>query len=344
MQPYFLAFIVTLMCSASLVATKHWHGHFSMDNAFGVQNHHTEATPRIGGTAILVGQLTAWLVLASDVKAILGPMLLACLLAFVFGLAEDISKKIGVLTRLLATTFSGALAWHLTGVSMQNTGVPPLDWLLAFTPISVLFTAIAVGCVANEINIIDGFNGLATGAVTIMLGALGLIALSVDDTALVAVCGIVAASAIGFGAINWPNGKIFLGDGGTYLLGFLLAWIAVLLPMRNPQVNAWSTILVCAYPVVEVAFSVWRRRSRKDHHPGQPDKIHLHHLIHRRIVRKIFPNMRVSLQNGFTSPICWLFIGLPAALAVMFCRNTPVLIIAFIGYCISYSVVYARLA
>ena len=229
---------------------------------------------------------------------------------------------VSVRARLLATMFSGVAAWYLTGVSMQETGLPPLDWVLQFAPAAVLFTAFAVGGVANAVNIIDGFNGLAAGAVAIMLGAISLIALQVGDTALSTVCLIVAMGALAFGAVNWPFGLLFMGDGGAYLLGFLLAWVAVLLPMRHAEVNAWATILVCAYPVLEVGFSVRRRRKREGHHPGQPDRLHLHHLIHRRIVCLAFPRLSPGLKNGLTSPICWLLVALPGGAALLFAQNT----------------------
>ena len=344
MHPYLIIFTITLLASLALVGTQHWHGRFSHDNAFGVQNHHTEPTPRIGGVAIALGLVAAWALAAVDVRSILGPMLLAGIPAFAFGLLEDLTKRVGVGARLLATMFSGVLAWYLTGVAMQNTGVPPLDWLLAYLPVAVLFTAFAVGGVANAINIIDGFNGLSSGAVAIMLAALGAIALNVGDAPLATVCFTAAACALGFGAVNWPLGKIFLGDGGAYLLGFLLAWVAVLLPMRNPQINAWATILVCIYPVLEVGFSVQRRRKREGHHPGQPDKVHLHHLIHRRVVCQAWPHISPALKNGLTSPLCWLFVAVPAAWAVAFAQNTPLLVLAVAALVLGYSVVYARLS
>jgi UDP-N-acetylmuramyl pentapeptide phosphotransferase/UDP-N-acetylglucosamine-1-phosphate transferase len=270
-------------------------------------------------------------------------MLLAAIPAFAAGLLEDLTKKVGVLPRLLATMFSGALAWYLTGVAMQDTGLPPLDWVLAYTPMAVLFTAFAVGGVANAVNIIDGFNGLATGSVAIMLGAVGLIAFNVGDAPLGTVCLLLAAVALGFGAVNWPMGKIFLGDSGAYLLGFLLAWVAVLLPMRSPLVNAWATIMVCAYPVLEVGFSVRRRRKRQLGHVGQADKAHLHHFIHRRLVRRLFPTASPALQNGLTSPFCWLFAVLPASWAVAFAQDTTMLAWGFLLAIVSYGAVYFRL-
>ena len=127
---YAAVFVITMLCSLALARTAHWHGHYSLDSSFGIQNHHTEPTPRIGGLAIVPGLCAAWFLWDEGVRAILGPMLVAALPAFIFGLAEDVSKRVGVLPRLLATMCSGALAWYLTGVAMQNTGLPPLDWLL----------------------------------------------------------------------------------------------------------------------------------------------------------------------------------------------------------------------
>lgn len=180
--------LVTCLIGILLVASTHWHGRFSLDTAFGVQNHHQEPTPRIGGVAVAVGLGLGWFFSSSEVRAILGPMLLAGVPAFAFGLAEDITKRVGVTPRLLATMFSGLLAWLITGVAMQNTGFALLDSVLVLTPVAVVFTAFAVGGVANSINIIDGFNGLASGAVAIMLVAMGVIALRVGDSALANAC------------------------------------------------------------------------------------------------------------------------------------------------------------
>jgi UDP-N-acetylmuramyl pentapeptide phosphotransferase/UDP-N-acetylglucosamine-1-phosphate transferase len=343
MPDYLVAFVVTLVGAAVLVLTQRWHGRYSLDTAFGVQNHHTDPTPRIGGVAIVAGLAAVWLEANEDVQSFLGPMLLAGAPAFVIGLLEDLTKKVGITLRLLATMASGVAAWYLTDVAMQNTGFAPLDTALSFAPLAVLFTAFAVSGVANAVNIIDGFNGLAAGAVAIMLTALGLMAASLGDATLATVCLLLACCSLGFGAVNWPFGHIFLGDGGAYLLGFLLAWVAVLLPMRNPQVNAFATLLVCAYPVLEVAFSVRRRRRRAGHHPGQADKAHLHHFVHRRVVRKLFPQASAKLQNGLTSPLCWLFTALPACWAVAFAQNTAMLAIGLSLAAVGYAAVYARL-
>jgi len=338
-----IAFVITLLSSWALVLTQRWHGRFSMDSTFGVQKFHTVPTPRIGGVGIVLGLVAAYSQAPQAVQDILGPMLVAGIPAFAAGLLEDITNKVGVLPRLLATMFSGMLAWAITGVAMRNTGVSGFDHLLVFTPFAVLFTAFAVGGVANAVNIIDGFNGLAAGAVAIMLGAMGLIALKVGDAPLATVAFVLAIAALGFGAVNWPFGKIFLGDGGAYLVGFLLAWVAVLLPMRNPSVNAWATMLACAYPVLEVGFSYRRKSKREGHHPGQPDKVHLHMLLHRRVARPAFGKASRVLQNGMTSPLAWVYAALPAGWAVVFCQNTLALILGFVLAIVTYAALYRRL-
>ncbi len=343
MSIYLIAFFATLLITIGLVTTKRWHGRFSMDSATGIQKLHETPTPRIGGIAIALGMIVTWQVGGADVRSIFGPMLVASIPAFAVGMAEDITKTIGVMLRLMATMLSGALAWYLTDIAMQNTGFPPLDWLLRFLPFAVLFTAFAVGGVANAINIIDGLNGLAAGSIAIMAGALGLIAVNLGDSAVASVSFALMACALGFGVVNWPFGKLFLGDGGAYLLGFILAWLAVLLPMRHSQINAWTTIMVCAYPVLEVGFSVRRRRKLLGHQLGKPDRKHLHHFLHRRLVRPKFPNIGATLHNGFTSPLCWLATLLPAVWAVIFAENTLMLVVGLGLSIVAYGAVYARL-
>jgi UDP-N-acetylmuramyl pentapeptide phosphotransferase/UDP-N-acetylglucosamine-1-phosphate transferase len=338
-----LPFVATLTASLVLVVTQRWHGRFSLDSDFGVQKQHTTPTPRIGGVAIAIGVLVAYGVAPHAQQQILGPMVLAGAIAFSAGFLEDITKRVGVTTRLFATMASGVAAWAITGTAMQDTGLWGLDHLLTLLPLAVAFTAFVVSGVANAINIIDGFNGLAAGVVVIVLVAMGLIAGQMGDMALARVAFTLATVALGFAVLNWPWGKIFMGDGGAYLLGFLVAWVAILLPMRHVSINGWATLLACAYPVLEVLFSIRRRIRRHGHHPGEPDNCHLHHFLHRRVIRKTFPDASRPLQNGLTGSMVWMLAGLPAAWAVVYCQNTPMLVLGFVLAAFAYASLYARL-
>ena len=153
----------------------------------------------------------------------------------------------------------------------------------------------------------------------------------------------VFAAVIGFGIVNWPLGKIFLGDGGAYFAGFFVAWTSVLLLWRHPQISAWAPLLICAHPVLEVLFSAWRRRKRNAS-PGAPDRLHMHSLINRRLVRRIMPDASGRARNSFTGLIMWPPSIINACLALAFYGNTPVLATCLLGYGLAYTAVYCRLA
>ncbi|MFM6991683.1 MAG: MraY family glycosyltransferase [Limnohabitans sp.] len=292
-------FVASFAVCVLLVMTKRWHGALTMDFTDGVQKFHTAPTPRIGGVPILLGMVVAWLQTPADIKALLTPILIAGMPAFFFGLAEDVTKRVGVMQRLLATMASGLLAWWLTDYSLTRVDIWGVDWFMQITLVSVIFTAFAVGGVANSINIIDGFNGLASTMSALAFIGYATIAWQVGDHSLAGVALICAACVWGFFWVNWPFGKIFLGDGGSYFIGFALAWVAVMLIERNPSVSAFAALLVCVHPVTEVLFSIFRRRLKKLH-PGHPDRLHFHSLVKQRYVRRWFGHLPNAYRNSIT--------------------------------------------
>lgn len=312
-----LACGLSLAVTVVLVITKHWHGHLSLDSHTGIQKFHTEATPRVGGLPVLAGVLGAWALLPQSARLLLAPLLLAAIPAFGSGFIEDITKRVSVRTRLLCTIGSGMLACLMTGYSVRDTGIWGLDWALGFTAFSVVFTALAIGTMANAVNMIDGFNGLSAGSLVIMLAGMAAIATGVGDDALALISLVLAGAILGFAMLNWPMGKIFLGDGGAYFAGFTTAWIGVLLIGRNASVSAWAPLAVCAYPILEVFFSILRRRLRK-HSPGDADRLHLHSLVRRRITAFWLPGASSLGLNSVTGLLMWPASLVPCIWAVAF--------------------------
>lgn len=331
-----------LLVALLLVATQNWHGHHTMDSDEGIQKFHTEPTPRVGGIAIAAGVVAGYLMAHPDRQSLLGPLILAGIPAFAFGLLEDITKKVSVRTRLLATMGSGVLGWAITGYSITDANVWGMNWLLSFPLISVAFTAFAIGGIANAINIVDGFNGLSSGTVLIILAAFGVMATALGDPDLTRICLILGGAVAGFLLVNWPMGKIFLGDGGAYFIGFALAWMAVLVLQRHPEVSAWAPMLVCGFPVLEVLFSIVRRR-RRHLSPGDPDRLHLHSLVKRRLARRLLPRSSNLVRNSATGAIMWLAALVPALIAVQWPTHTLTLVFGFVFCGVLYSAVYARL-
>ena len=325
-----------------LVLTKRWHGALTMDHMEGVQKFHTAPTPRIGGVPIVIGLVVAWGRAPEDAKAIITPILFAGLPAFIFGVLEDITKRIGVSQRLLATMASGVLGWWLTDYSLTRVDIWGVDTLLQFTLVSVVFTAVAVGGVANSINIIDGFNGLASTMSSLAFIGFAMIAWQVGDYTLVGAALVLAACVMGFFWVNWPFGKIFLGDGGSYFIGFALAWVAVLLIERNHGVSAFAALLVCVHPVTEVLFSICRRKIKQTH-PGHPDRLHFHSLVKRRYVARWFTGHSSGIRNSITGGLvaCMTVVAIVPANLVF--DSTALSVAAVVALGMGYIALYARM-
>ena len=332
-----LSFLTSLMLSIGLVATARWHS-FSADQMVGVQKFHLETTPRVGGIAIYSGVGMAYLVAPLETGAILGPMWIAGSFAFFIGLCEDLTKRVSVRARLLATIFSGLAGYAITGVSLERVGVQLLDPLFSYAIISVVFTSLAVGGIANAINIIDGLNGLASSMLIIALVALAVIAQAVGDSNLAISCLVVAASIFGFFLINWPLGKLFMGDGGSYFSGFAFAWVGVLLVMRNPSISPFAVLILCIYPFTEVLFSVYRRHN-KNLSLSEPDRQHLHSLIYRRYILSIDPTVK---ENSVAGIIVGL-LSVPSGIVAYLVRDSNWLaFLACFGFISGYIVTYRR--
>jgi UDP-N-acetylmuramyl pentapeptide phosphotransferase/UDP-N-acetylglucosamine-1-phosphate transferase len=337
-----IAFLASFVLCIAVVLTKPWHGVFSMDTTDGIQKFHSAPTPRIGGIPILLALVIAWVKSSAETQTLLLPILFAGMPAFLFGIAEDLTKQIGVVQRLLATMASGLLAWFLTDYSLSRLDIWCVDLLMQFTLFSVIFTAFAVGGVANSINIIDGFNGYASLTCTIAFIGLGLIAFQVGDQNLALVSLILAASVWGFFWVNWPFGKLFLGDGGAYFLGYALAWIAVLLIERNASVSAFSALVICILPITEVLFSIFRRKVRNEH-PGKPDNLHFHSLFQRRYVYKWFVKWHSLARNSLVGILMGFMSLVSAFIANLIYDDTLYCVFTSLLFALGYVAVYARM-
>lgn len=329
------------------------HSRFSSDHInSGPQKFHATPTPRIGGLAlvaalagsILILRATEWLRLASAYG--LSMLALAAIPAFAGGFVEDITKRVNVPARLMLTIAAGVIAALLVGATLDRVDVPGFDTLLQWPVFAVVFTAFAVGGMANAINIIDGYNGLVGGYAVLVLAALSWVSVQVGDpVVLTASLGMLGA-LLGFLVWNYPKGRIFLGDGGAYLLGFWLAELSVLLVVRNPDVSPWFPMLLLAYPAFETLFSIYRRKFLHGDSPGRPDALHFHQLIYMRLARVAVGSKNakeITYRNNMVAPYIWAGSALFILPSLFFWRNTPALISLTLVFCVAYMWLYLRL-
>mgnify|MGYP000344645176 FL=1 len=309
--------------NAAIVASQRWHGKLSHDHDLGgVQKVHTTAVPRIGGIGVMAGLLCSLGILAYAYPGVLDGtqlnlvllLLCASIPAFIAGVIEDFTKKVSVRIRLAATVASSLLASALLGATLGDLNIWGLDSLLVYAPVAIVVTAVVVAGAANAVNIIDGFNGLSSSTIILMSAGLGAIAWQYNDAFVMTLAALSAGAAAGFFLLNYPAGKLFLGDGGAYFMGFWVAEMAVLLLVRHAEINAWQVLGVCAYPIIEVLFSIYRRRFIQNVSPGAPDALHLHTLVFRRVV---FRHVRRNPARSWTrnAGVVW-FISPVVALCI----------------------------
>lgn len=346
-----LGLLSVILCSfvicTILIWTQRWHGKHSLDSDLkGTQKIHLAPVPRIGGLAIAVGLILGTLysfLTESHTFFLMSQLLLCGAPVFLAGLTEDLTKRVSVRTRLYASFLSAGLTVWVTGIHLTRLDTPPLDWLMSFTPLAILFTCFAVGGMTHAINIIDGLNGLAAGCVSLMLVGMALIAWQVGDTTVMEMCLWGVAGLLGFLVWNFPFGRIFLGDGGAYLAGFWVSECGILLLYRNPGISTWAILLCCFYPVWETLFSIYRRHVVNRVSSGNPDNTHLHHLLFRYFGNTQSRAKKQWIRHGLSSSIMWTGVSICMFVAVNAYKNSSMLAMSTVVFILIYQFMHRNM-
>ena len=353
MELFVTAFLSSLLCALGLISSFGRHRQLTADSTSGgPQKYHVRPVPRIGGVSLFFGccvALAAGFFSAANAVSLLAWLMLASLPAFGSGLIEDLTKAVTPRVRLACAAAAAGLGVWLLDARLIHTGLPWLDAALAFAPLSIALTLFAVAGIANAINIIDGVNGLASVCALTMLAATAYVAFQVGDTAILFAALILCGALLGFVFWNYPHGLMFLGDGGAYFLGFMVAELNLLLAMRHPEVSPMFALLLCIYPVFETLFTISRRLLRvgrkgaKVRSAFMPDSLHLHSLIHRRLVRSsrlTTGERRSTMRNAMTAPYLWSLCLLSVLPCLLWWNNTAVLMQFAVAFVAAYLALY----
>jgi len=348
---FIVSFLCSLILTIAVIRSSARHSRLSADHDLGgPQKFHSRPVPRIGGFGIFVALVVATAFAHLQLPHI-GPPLWMLLIAgspaYFAGMIEDLTKAVSPRQRLLAAALSGVVGVWLLDALIVRTDIPGLDPLLAYPAVALGLTLLVTAGVANAVNIIDGFNGLASMCVLMMVLSIAYVGFAVGDTFVATASLITAGAILGFFVWNFPAGLIFLGDGGAYLLGFLLAELGILLVHRNANVSPIFPLLLCAYPIFETIFTMYRRKFVRGVATAAPDGIHLHTLIHRRLIRWTLQNnlerRRLTRRNSMTSPYLWLLCLTSVIPSVLWWNSTAILSWFLLAFVIAYVWLYARI-
>ena len=331
MRQYICSFLISFLVNLFVISIAKRKA-FCVDcgDAEKPQRFHTDPTSRAGGLGIFLACAAILLLgredLTLDVRSYF--LIVSSIPAFMIGFYEDFRANVSARTRLLFMSVGAVVAIINLDAVIYDTGLFSLPLWFA-----VPFTIFAVSGVTNSINIIDGFNGLASGVAIISLLFFASVAYGYGDYFILTTVLTLVFSISGFFVLNFPRGRIFLGDGGAYFIGFMLVMLSIVMINRHPEMSPLFPVTILMYPVFETLFSIYRRKFKRRLSPLAPDRIHLHSLIH----------MRIAKINSKTALYIWPVVLAFDLAALLFKENTISLVCTIFVFVAFYLYIYGKI-
>jgi UDP-GlcNAc:undecaprenyl-phosphate GlcNAc-1-phosphate transferase len=279
---------------------------------------HSKPTPRIGGLAMFIGFVVSVSIAApigwfEVVFADPGPIIaisLAALVVMAIGFLDDLIDLDWTIKLAGQFLAAGVLAWN----GVQIVSLPIFGITVGSFGVSFVVTVFLAVLVMNAVNFIDGLDGLVAGVV--LIGTVVffiysyLLAQQISPTnyfnLATVISAIVIGMCIGFLPHNWHTAKIFMGDGGSYFLGFSLAAISIVGPAKGlTSVSLLLPLLILSLPLADMSAVIMGRLS-EGRSPFYPDRRHLHHRL-----------LRTGLSHRHTVLLIYAFTQWLAALALV---------------------------
>lgn len=287
---------------------------------------------RLGGVILVVYPVCVLLFQAFSGAALefsqTGLLLAAMSLGiFALGLYEDLTSVLSARRRLVLMLLGSAvLVFAVPDVVVQPLGLPVLDSALQQPLFALPFTMLALAFLPNAFNVADGANGLLSGVCLFAL--YGLMELMPDLH--VWPIEVLFTGCLIFFVLNVLTGKLFLGDGGAYLLG-LTVGVSLILVANQTEVSPWFLAMLIFYPMTDFLFSMIRR-VLAGRSPMAADNDHFHNLVY-----VTFKNigLRSKLANTLTGVcVASLWSGSAVLMQIKFAADISWPVVYFVSWCI----------
>ena len=237
---------------------------------------HLTPMPRLGGIAIFLAFLFSAIIYAPIDDALRG-MLAGSLIIFATGVVDDLN---GLSAR---GKFAGQVAACLVTILVGNIYLVDLGNLFGFGKIvlpayvGIPFTVFAVVGVINAINLIDGLDGLAGGVSTIAMTAFFLLGWLSDDPVTMILSAAMVGAILGFLKDNFYPARIFMGDTGSLVVGYVVGFVAVYMTQKEgASISPMVPVVVLGLPLLDTVW-VMSRRVLAGKSPFSADRTHVHH-------------------------------------------------------------------
>lgn len=267
---------------------------------------HTQAVPRVGGIAVVISFIFAILLLGPSSSPVLKGIATGAIIVAMVGLLDDYSS-LNPYVKFFGQIVAGSVALAISGLSISQIdilGFFKIDLGWASYP----FTLVWIIGITNAVNLMDGLDGLAAGIVSIALFFLGLIGFLQGHLILLFISATLLGSTLGFLKYNAHPASVFMGDVGSYFLGFILSMLTLIGSFKSAAVMALALpITILGLPILDTAWA-FSRRILSGKNPFSPDKLHIHHRL-----------MSLGLGHGLTVMFMYgiaTFLGMIAVLSV----------------------------
>jgi len=338
----FLSFFVLINFFIFLVVTKYSYkikNGILLDQDFlKPQAFHQNAISRSGGIAGIISLNIFFVIYYLLYSIILYEYMFISFAMFLVGFIDDIKIKIRPLIRLLLMIFLLSFCIYFLPVQILNINIPFLAFFLQNNIFSLFFVLLCLLFIINGANLIDGFNGLLAInliIINIILTYININNGNIEFTTLLIAQIIILLSFLLF---NFPKAKIFLGDGGSYLMGSLVALNTIITNNLNPNYSSFFFCALLFYLFFEVFFSFIRKIIQKKS-PIRPDGNHLHMLNYRNLA-KLFGKNKGHYLNTIIINFVYFILILPS---LYFSKDPLMSRYWFFTLIVIYLLIYLRL-
>ena len=264
-----LVFGFSMLCNALLIR---YASTFRILDIPNERSSHLHVMPRSGGIAIVCSFILGSVLL--DLPRTFS-FLMPLLLVFGMGLWDDIFS-ISSRIKLFITAIAGAWLF-VNGFEIVRFGHFFGNEIIFPYGVSLVFCAFAISGFTNALNLIDGLDGLASTVSFVILFSFAYIGFKFNDPFLIYITTLLLCAMSGFLIFNWYPAKIFMGDSGSFSIGFIIS-LVVVYAISKEYITPMSTLLLAAVPILDTLI-VMVRRLKNGHNPLRADKTHMHHRL-----------------------------------------------------------------
>ncbi len=266
---------------------------------FAKQKIHDGDVPRIGGLLFLSSFFITIIFIEKSYLSLILPLLIGSLIIFLFSFYEDLKQSLSPYFRLLIL-FIGSFVFVFLS-KLPDINVSILVLIKHNEVIKLLLFIFSLMLLMNGFNFIDGLNGLSSFNFLSIMSSILYIGNFYNDNFIVNLSVFIIIFAILIFLFNFPFGKVFLGDSGSYIYALFSGALIIYLFERHNELPTLLAMVILSYPITEMLFSIFRKIYLK-YSPLKPDVNHLHHLV----FKKLHGNLRTrnNIASLIMLPLC----------------------------------------